>query len=88
MQEITFTPEKAKQVALARLDLIYKWLDFRRLANSKLKADYDFVKLHNTSDSYLFQTLGKISRGTLHRWNTLLNLSIRQSSFFNIRKLF
>lgn len=73
MQEITFTPEKAKQVALARLDLVHKWLEFRRLANSKLKADYDFVKLHNTSNSHLFQTLGKTSRGTLHRWNTLLN---------------
>ena len=35
MQEITFTPEKAKQVALARLDLVHKWLEFRRLANSK-----------------------------------------------------
>ncbi len=29
--------------------------------------------MHNTSNSYLFEILGKISRGTLHRWKTILN---------------
>ena len=28
--QIQFTPEKCKQIALARLDLIHKWLEFRR----------------------------------------------------------
>ena len=71
--QIQFTPEKCKQIALARLDLIRKWQEFRRKAVNKLQADYDFVKLHNSSDSYLFNVLGKISRGSLHRWKASLD---------------
>ena len=70
---ITFTPEKCKQIALARLDLIHKWHEFRKKSTNKLQADYDFVKLHNTSNSYLFKILGNISRGSLHRWFAMLN---------------
>lgn len=69
---IKFTPEKSKQIALARLDLIHKWLEFRRKANNKLQADYDFANLHNASNSHLFQIIGKISRGSLHRWHAML----------------
>ena len=68
-----FIPEKSKQIALARLDVIHKWLEFRKKAQNKLQADYDFVKLHNTSNSHLFENLGKISRGSLHRWYSMLN---------------
>ena len=68
-----FTPEKCKQIALARLDIVHKWIDFRKQSQNKLQADYDFVKLHNTSNSYLFEILGKISRGSLHRWLAMLN---------------
>lgn len=71
--QITFTPEKCKQIALARLDVVYKWLEFRKKSQNKLQADYDFVKLHNTSNSHLFEILGKISRGSLHRWFAMLN---------------
>ena len=70
---IEFTPEKSKKVALARLDLLSQWKEFRRKSENKLQADYNFVNLHNTSNSHLFQILGKISRGSLHRWNTILN---------------
>lgn len=72
-ETIKYTPEKAKQNALAKLDLIRKWQEFRRKAVNKLQADYDFVKLHNSSNSYLFTVLGKISRGSLHRWKTMLD---------------
>ena len=68
-----FTPEKCKQIALARLDIVYKWLEYRKKSQNKLQADYDFVKLHNTSNSHLFEILGKISRGSLHRWYAMLN---------------
>ena len=68
-----FTPEKCKQIALARLDVVHKWLDIRKKSQNKLQADYDFVKLHNTSSSHLFEILGKISRGSLHRWLAMLN---------------
>lgn len=71
--QITFTPEKCKQIALARLDVVHKWLEFRKKSQNKLQADYDFVKLHNTSNSHLFEILGKISRGSLHRWFAMLN---------------
>src|SRR5574344_383994 len=70
---IEFTPEHSKQLALARLDLIHQWQEFRRKSTNKLSADYDFVKLHNSSNSHLLEILGKISRGSLHRWKNLLN---------------
>lgn len=73
VETVKYTPEKAKQNALAKLDLIRKWQEFRRKAVNKLQADYDFVKLHNSSDSYLFNVLGKISRGSLHRWKASLD---------------
>ena len=68
-----FTSEKSQQIALARLDIVYQWLEFRKKSTNKLQADYDFVKLHNTSNSQLFEILGKISRGSLHRWHSMLN---------------
>lgn len=68
-----FTPEKSKQTALARLDVVHQWLEFRKKYRNKLQADYDFVKLHNTSNSPLFELLGKISRVSLHRWYSMLN---------------
>ena len=70
---VEFTPEKSKKIALARLDLLNQWKEFRRKSDNKLQADYDFVNLHNTSNSHLFEILGKISRGTLHRWKSALN---------------
>ncbi len=70
---INFTPEKCKQIALARLDIVHQWLEFRKKSQNKLQADYDFVKLHNTSNSHIFEILGKISRGSLHRWYSMLN---------------
>lgn len=70
---VEFTPEKSKKIALARLDLLNQWKKFRRKSDNKLQADYDFVNLHNTSNSHLFDILGKISRGTLHRWKNILN---------------
>ena len=39
-----YTPEKSKQIALARLDLVHQWLEFRKKSKNKLQADYDFVK--------------------------------------------
>jgi len=65
-------PDKLKKIALARVDVVQKWLEFRRKSNNLMKADYDFVQLHNTSNSHLYQTIGKICRGNLHRWKTKL----------------
>ena len=68
-----FTPQKCKKIALARLDVVHQWLEFRKQSQNKFQADYDFVKLHNTSNTHLFEVLGKISRGSLHRWYAMLN---------------
>jgi len=73
IETIKFTPEKSKQIALARLDLIEKWLEFRKKSTNKLQADYDFVQLHNSGNTNLFKILSGISRGTLHRWRSQLN---------------
>src|SRR5574344_1697674 len=70
---IEFTPEHSKEIALAILDLIHQWQEFRRKSTNKLSADYDFVNLHNTTNTHLFKILGKISRGSLHRWKSQLN---------------
>lgn len=70
---VEFTPEKSKKIALARLDLLNQWKEFRRKSDNKLQADYDFVSLQNTSNSHLFEILGKINRGSLHRWKITLN---------------
>ena len=54
-----FIPEKAKQIALARLDLVHKMARVSQKIEYQNQADYDFVKLHNTTDSHLRQVLGK-----------------------------
>jgi len=54
-----FTPEKCKQIALARLDVVHKWLEFRKKSQNKLQADTlynkvsskNFCKLLITGDS-------------------------------------
>lgn len=65
-------PEHAKKIALAKMDLMKQWFEFRKKSNNKFKADYEFVQLYNTSNSNIFNILGKISRGTLHRWKSKL----------------
>ena len=51
--QITFTPKKCKQIALARLDIVHKWLEFRKKSTNIFQVDYDFMKLCNTSNSHL-----------------------------------
>jgi len=72
LTETKIIPEHAKKIALAKMDLMKQWFEFRKKYNNKFKADYEFVQLYNTSNSNLFSILGKISRGSLHRWKTRL----------------
>ena len=55
-----FTPEKCKQIALARLDRVHQWLKIRKQSQNKLRGDYDFVKLHNSSITCCFVVLDQI----------------------------
>ena len=76
-----------KKVALAKYDLIMCWLEFRREYNRDKKlnkfkisekdknADTKFLELYNTGYLYeeIFNTLGKVSFGSLYRWRALLH---------------
>ena len=68
-----FHTRKKQTNSVSKIRYSYQWLEFRKKSTNKLKSDYDFVKLHNTSNSYLHEILGKISRGSLHRWFSMLN---------------
>lgn len=63
-------PEDAKKLALAKVDLIMLWQNFRDNAKSKAVADKKFIKLYNSKqyNKYLYAQLGKISIRTLSRW--------------------
>lgn len=72
---MTQVPEKYKKLALARLDIVKNWIEFRKSYKNKMQADFDFIQLYNSGNqySYLFEQTGKISRGGLHRWHQKLN---------------
>ncbi|MBR1776556.1 transposase [bacterium] len=73
--------ENQKKIALAKYDLIYAWLDFRKEhKRDKLKTngnipDKEFLQLYNTGmfQEEIFKTLGRVSIGSLYRWRALLN---------------
>ncbi|MEW5821053.1 MAG: hypothetical protein AB1782_12750 [Cyanobacteriota bacterium] len=64
-------PESAKKIALARLDLIKIWYNFRDGYKNKSKANKDFLQLYNTGEVHkeIYSQLGNVSIGTLYRWN-------------------
>lgn len=73
--------ENQKKIALAKYDLIYAWLNFRKeYKKDKLKTggnipDKEFLQLYNTGMLFeeIFKALGKVSIGSLYRWQALLN---------------
>ncbi len=73
--------ENQRKIALAKYDLIYAWLDFRKeYKRNKLKTggnipDKEFLQLYNTGmfKEEIFKILGKVSIGSLYRWRALLD---------------
>ncbi|MBQ6351599.1 MAG: DDE-type integrase/transposase/recombinase, partial [Methanobrevibacter sp.] len=73
--------ENQKKIALAKYDLIYAWLNFRkehkrdRLKTNGNIPDKEFLQLYNTGmfQEELFKILGKVSIGSLYRWRALLD---------------
>ena len=66
----TFIAESAKLTALARVDVVKALQNIRAKYNTKKEADSVFLDLYN-SGMFLpkvYQFLGSISIGTLHRW--------------------
>lgn len=70
-------PDKARQMGLARLQLHKDWMQHRSKAKSKKKADTAFLAAYNSGQSHPgeFQTLGRISRSSLFRWDRRLQRS-------------
>lgn len=70
-------PDKAKVVALARLDLIKEWQMQRKSQKNKTKFDTDFLDAYNSKVLFpvIYSILGKVSIGTLQRWKRILGSS-------------
>lgn len=73
--------ESQKKMALAKYDLVFLWLDFRKsfkfnkLKTSKNTPDNEFLNLYNTRMFHeeIFKILGSVSIGSLYRWRTQIN---------------
>ena len=71
LQKITQYPTKAKQIALARYDLVNLWVDY--IKNSPLKkteSGKEFLEIYNKCEIYsaLYKILGHVAIGTIYRW--------------------
>lgn len=71
LRKITQYPTKAKQIALARYDLVNLWVDY--IKNSPLKkteSGKEFLEIYNKGEIYsdLYKILGHVAVGTIYRW--------------------
>lgn len=68
-----FIPNTAKTVALARIDLIKQWINFRSKHSPLRQGDKLFFEMYNSGEflKRLFKILGKTSRGSLQRWKQI-----------------
>lgn len=67
-------PAKGKKIALARFNLLRAW-KAACPKGSKTKATEDFLSAYNAGFTFpaLLETLGQITRGTLYRWDEMLD---------------
>ncbi len=74
---LCFFSEKAKTIALARMDLLRAWEDYRSKHPQKTHADNEFITAYNSDLSYtnLRDILGVTSVKTLYRWKADLGAS-------------
>ena len=70
-------PDKAKIIALARLDLLNLWKNQRKNQQNKTQFDTDFLCAYNAQVLYpeIYAKLGKVSIGTIQRWKRILGNS-------------
>ena len=63
-------PEKAKKLALAKVDLIRHWQNYRSGFKNKKQGDAEFVFSYNANalNKDLFKIVGKVSLASLYRW--------------------
>lgn len=64
-------PIHAKQIALARYDLVNLWVDYKKISKKKTEAGEEFLNTYNEGKMYpvLFNVLGQVSIGTIYRWH-------------------
>lgn len=64
-------PDKAKKLALAKVDIINHWEAFRNGKKNKKQADMEFLEIYNGKilSKILYNIVGKVSLATLYRWN-------------------
>ena len=67
-------PENMKKIALARLDLLKLWQEYKKGKKNKREANDEFLKLYNTGEFHknLFEILSTTSIGSLYRWKSKL----------------
>ena len=70
-------PDRAKIIALARLDLLTLWKNERKNQQNKTQFDNYFLGAYNAKVLYpeIYAKLGNISIGTLQRWKRILGNS-------------
>lgn len=70
-------PDKAKTIALARIDLLNLWENQRKKQSNKTQFDKNFLSAYNAKCLYpeIYAKLGKVSIGTLQRWKRILGNS-------------
>lgn len=70
-------PDKAKVIALTRLDLLNHWKNERKNQSNKTKFDNDFLSAYNAQVLYpeIYAKFGKVSIGTFQRWKRILGNS-------------
>ena len=68
---VVTVPEKAKRLALAKMDIIKHWEAFRDGKQNKKQADKEFLDIYNGKilSKMLYNIVGKVSLATLYRWN-------------------
>lgn len=64
-------PDRAKQIALARYDLVRLWVEYKEGDKNKTKAGQEFIELYNAKHCYqnIYSILGNVSIGTIYRWS-------------------
>jgi hypothetical protein len=70
-------PTHAKQIALARFDLVNLWIDYKKISKNRTEAGKEFLELYNQGKMYpvLFNILGSVAIGTIYRWSKILKKS-------------
>jgi len=73
----SFVPQSAKDIALARMDLIKEWKKFRNSQHKRTLADKEFLSSYNSGIFYekIFEKIGSVSIGSIKRWNKILGHS-------------